>query len=580
MNESGSFCSRYVSVSENKELCKKENPHDSIDIDNRSKEIEYNESSNTLNDNEFGAYSNDRVGIVKSSFSEKEELKKTDIDLNKNCFEKITCCYDNKNSIYLRSDLLKVSRDENNEVVIHVPCKLNMDLESLFYYFSNNSIYLNCEQFANMLHNSKLYHKSKPIDILERMFPKSEEGSLTKKKCIEFNSFMKLLHQFSQFKFRSTGATEQEKLNLVVSFLLNCDIIEVITTKLIKSNKCIQVNDPTMQRKEKEIQTKIEKKDISTQFEKRSTFSIGIDAVCKKSDACCGCNFESGAVKDFANEHIAEHKRVDNNRINVGEKYHAENRSRNSDVNLFDSEYKVKINLEKKGENDIRTKESHKQKESESEILTILKNISEEDDKKLFRIFVYYSGPNNDRLSYRQFYNLINDSGLLGGNFEEFLTPVQIERCYSAVLVDPKGVDYWEFKEILLYCGEVSFCGSNPIFAFQSIVKKYIIPLILTIYQPNNFEKCEDVITNNKVPENLELKDVKSLQSMINRAILPWFRLGKQPFITESDEYSESCSCSNHDSECSFSGKSGYSSSNFSQKSSMCCKDSSANDSS
>ncbi|KAH8741361.1 hypothetical protein FG386_003208 [Cryptosporidium ryanae] len=552
-----------MSVLENKELSSETTSGGIIDIANSSKELEHNESSKILDSSKFEAYSSNSNETAKLNFSKKVKSAKSVEDIDISSSEKKISYESNKNSVYLRSDLVKVSRDENNEVVMCVPCKLNMDLESLFYYFSNNSIYLNCEQFANMLHCSKLYHKSKPIDILERMFPRNPDDSLTTKKCIEFNSFMKLLHQFSQFKFRSTGATEQEKINLVISFLLNCDIIEVISSKLIKSDKCIQVNDPTMQRKEKETQTRIEKKDISTQFEKKSTYSVGVDAVCKKSDVCCGCNFYNTAIKDSESEVIVgKPKRIENDKIQVERKNYTENILRNNDVNFFNRDFEVKVNREKKVENNVLMRTIHKQ-DNESEILPTIKNITDEDDKKLYRIFVYYSGPNNDRLSYRQFYNLINDSGLLGGNFEEFLTPVQIERCYSAVLVDPKGVDYWEFKEILLYCGEVSFCGNNPVSAFQSIVKKYIIPLILTIYQPNNFEKCEDVLTINKVPEDLELKDIKSLQSMINRAILPWFRLGKHPLTTESEEYSGSCSCSSHDSDIS-----------FSEKSSLCCKDS------
>lgn len=443
--------------------------------------------------------------------------------------------------IYLRSNLIKIIKDENNEAMIYVPCKLNMDLESLFYYFSNNSVNLKCKQFANMLHYSKLYHKSKPIDILGRMFPSSQESLSYEERQIEYNSFLKLLHRFSQFKFRTFGATEEEKLNLVVSFLLSCDSVEIISNKLVKSERCIQVSDPTIQRKEKNTQIDIKLKDSSTQSN-QSTISVGVNATYSVSDASCNCDIEQELnLTNIQNEVEQSNEKQQNPIFDYSNNYNIQEQPQIQDVvkpklNEIDEQCFKKI--EKKN---IQKKYVKKNSQNpESEILAALTSIGREDDKKLFRIFAYYSGPNNDKLSYRQFYNLINDSGLLGGNFEEFLTPIQLERCYSAVIINPKGLDYWEFKEVLLYCGEASSCGNDPTSAFQSIVRKYIIPLILVIYQPNNFEKCEDAILDSSISGGLD--DTKGLQTMINKAILPWFRLGSRPLL--SDEYSDTCSCS------------------------------------
>ncbi|KAF7458656.1 EF-hand domain containing protein [Cryptosporidium felis] len=441
--------------------------------------------------------------------------------------------------VYLRSNLVKIHKDDNNETIISVPCKLNMDLESLFYYFSNNSIYLKCEQFAGMLHQSKLYHKSKPIDILGRMFPSDQKDLPHYEKSIEFHSFLKLLHHFSQFKFRSIGASEEEKLNLVISFLMNCEYIESASCKLVKSEKSLQIGDPTIQRKEEHIQMNSDSKDSYTQCS-TSVNSLGINARYTVSDASCGCDIE----EELNLTCIQDINEISRGNQNQTLDYLGTHNFEEQTPNQMDSsDYCEERQITPKNDKKLEKKKNRKENNSDSEILNALTSINQEDDKKLFRIFVYYSGPNSDRLSYRQFYNLINDSGLLGGNFEEFLTPVQLERCYSAVIVDPKGVDYWEFKEILLYCGEASSCGNNTVSAFQSIVKKYIIPLILMIYQPNNFEKCEDAISEQRNSE-----DVNSLQSMINRSILPWFRLGSRPLESDSDEYSDTCSCSSSDS--------------------------------
>lgn len=448
--------------------------------------------------------------------------------------------------IYLRSNLIKIIKDENNEAMIYVPCKLNMDLESLFYYFSNNSMNLKCKQFANMLHISKLYHKSKPIDILGRMFPSSKENTPYEERQIEYISFLKLLHRFSLFKFRTFGATEEEKLNLVVSFLLSCDYVEIISNKLVKSERCIQVGDPTIQRKDKDIQLDIQLKDNSTQSN-QSTNSVAVNATYDVSDASCYCDIDQELNLTNIQKEIEQ----------SNEEHQIQTFDYSNDYNIQDQPpiqdvVKPKLNeidekCSKKSEKKSVQKKIIQKNPSnpDSEIIVALTSICQEDDKKLFRIFAYYSGPNNDRLSYRQFYNLINDSGLLGGNFEEFLTPIQLERCYSAVIINPKGLDYWEFKEVLLYCGEASSCGTDPTSALQSIVRKYIIPLILVIYQPNNFEKCEDAIFDSSISGGLD--DTKSLQTMINKAILPWFRLGSRPLL--SDEYSDTCSCSSLSSE-------------------------------
>ncbi|KAJ1607663.1 hypothetical protein OJ253_2245 [Cryptosporidium canis] len=441
--------------------------------------------------------------------------------------------------IYLRSNLIKIFKDENNEVMISVPCRLNMDLESLFYYFSNNSINLKCKQFAKMLHLSKLYHNSKPIDILGRMFPSGQESLSYEERQIEYNSFLKLLHRFSQFKFRTYCASEEEKLNLVVSFLLNCDYVEMISNKLIKSERCIQIGDSAIQRKEKDIQANAEYKDCSTQFN-QSTNSVGISATYSVSDASCFCDIEQelnltniqGEMEQPTEEH--QNQVIDYSILYVNDQPQSQDVIKHN-LNEVDEHY-FKKNEKKSSPKKSPTKNVN----PESEILVALTSISQEDDKKLFRIFAYYSGPNKDRLSYRQFYNLINDSGLLGGNFEEFLTPIQLERCYSAVIINPKGLDYWEFKEVLLYCGEASSCGNDPTSAFQSIARKYIIPLILVIYQPNNFEKCEDAMLDSSITGGVE--ETKCLQTMINKAILPWFRLGNRPLLSE--EYSDTCSCS------------------------------------
>ncbi|EAK89042.1 hypothetical protein [Cryptosporidium parvum Iowa II] len=454
-----------------------------------------------------------------------------------------------KNDIYLRSNLIKVSKDDNNEVIISVPCKLNMDLESLFYYFSNNSVYLKCKQFASMLHLSKLYHKSKPIDILGRMFPSSQENLPSEERQIEYNLFLKLLHRFSQFKFRSIGATEDEKLNLVVSFLLSCDYADIISNKLIRSERSIQVNDPTMQRKDKDIQIKAELRDSSIQIE-QSLNSVAVDATFSVADASCYCDIEqelnlTNIQRELDDPSNEEHQNQVFDYLNV---YNIQDQLRLQEIVVKpELEELNQQDLKKSEKKNLQKKKIQKISDPESEILVALTSINQEDDKKLYRIFVYYSGPNSDRLSYRQFYNLMNDSGLLGGNFEEYITPIQLERCYSAVITNPKGLDYWEFKEILLYCGEASSCGNDPISAFQIIIRKYIIPLILMIYQPNNFEKCEDVVLDQSVSG--EFDNVKSLQTMINKAILPWFRLGSRPILSdESDEYSETCSCSSFDS--------------------------------
>ncbi|KAK9173598.1 hypothetical protein CmeUKMEL1_11780 [Cryptosporidium meleagridis] len=454
-----------------------------------------------------------------------------------------------ENDIYLRSNLIKVFKDENNEVIISVPCKLNMDLESLFYYFSNNSVYLKCKQFASMLHFSKLYHKSKPIDILGRMFPSSQKNLPTEERQIEYNLFLKLLHRFSQFKFRSIGATEDEKLNLVVSFLLSCDYADIISNKLVRSERSIQVNDPTLQRKDKDIQIKAELRDNSIQIE-QSVNTVAVDATFSVADASCHCDIEQElnltniqkGLNDPSNEEQQNQELDYLNVYNIQDQLRIQEivvKPELAELNQQDFKKSEKKNLQKK--------KIQKSTDPESEILVALTSINQEDDKKLYRIFVYYSGPNSDRLSYRQFYNLMNDSGLLGGNFEEYITPIQLERCYSAVITHPKGLDYWEFKEILLYCGEASSCGNDPISAFQNIIRKYIIPLILMIYQPNNFEKCEDVVLDQSFSG--EFDNVKSLQTMINKAILPWFRLGSRPILSnESDECSETCSCSSFDS--------------------------------
>ncbi|KAH8583835.1 uncharacterized protein ELE39_001581 [Cryptosporidium sp. chipmunk genotype I] len=453
-----------------------------------------------------------------------------------------------KYDVYLRSNLIKVVKDENNEVIISVPCRLNMDLESLFYYFSNNSIYLKCNQFASMLHFSKLYHKSKPIDTLGRMFPSSQENLPIEERQIEYNSFLKLLHRFSQFKFKSTGATENEKLNLVVSFLLSCDYVDIISNKLVKSERCIQVNDPAMQRKDKDIQISAEFRDGSTQME-QIVDSVAVDATYSVSDASCYCDIEqelnlTNIQKEFDEPSNEEHQNQVFDYLNI---YNIQDQPKLQDIVVKPELCEINQQSIKKNERKNSQKKTiQKSSDPESEILIALTSINQEDDKKLYRIFVYYSGPNNDRLSYRQFYNLMNDSGLLGGNFEEYLTPVQLERCYSAVITNPKGLDYWEFKETLLYCGEAS-CGNDPTSAFQSIIRKYIIPLILMIYQPNNFEKCEDAVLNQSFSE--EFESARSLQTMINKAILPWFRLGNRPVLSdESDEYSDTCSCSSFDS--------------------------------
>ncbi|OII74253.1 uncharacterized protein cubi_01097 [Cryptosporidium ubiquitum] len=460
---------------------------------------------------------------------------------NKNLEEEVTF------DVYLRSNIIKIVKDENNEVIISVPCKLNMDLESLFYYFSNNSIYLKCKQFANMLHLSKLYHKSKPIDILGRMFPSNQKSLPDEEKQIEYNCFLKLLHRFSQFKFRSIGASEEEKLNLVVSFLLSCDYADIISNKLVKSERCIQVSDPTIQRKDKDIQISTELKDNSTQFN-RSVNNVEIDATYSVSDASCSCDIEQeldlNIQKEFDEPSNEEHQNQTFDYLDV---YSIQEEPEIQEIVVKPELIEINQESFKKSEKKNNPKKiTQKSSDKESEILVALTSISQEDDKKLYRIFVYYSGPNSDRLSYRQFYNLMNDSGLLGGNFEEFLTPIQLERCYSAVIINPKGLDYWEFKEILLYCGEASSCGHDATSSFQSIIKKYIIPLILMIYQPNNFEKCEDVVLDKSISE--EFDNAKSLQTMINKAILPWFRLGSRPTLSESDEYSDTCSCSSMNS--------------------------------
>ncbi|EEA07185.1 uncharacterized protein CMU_000550 [Cryptosporidium muris RN66] len=450
--------------------------------------------------------------------------------------------------LLLSPNLVKIEKNSNNEVVIYVPCRLNSDLECIFYFFSDNNIFLFPEQFAKMLHCAHLYHSSKPLDILERMFPSNDETEPgLVKKSISYSSFLKLLHRFALFKFKSMGISEEEKLNIVISFIINSKDGKRASEKLLKVGRCIQVNDPTLQRQTKNIQVVAETKEkkIGQTIE---TVGVGVEARVEVYDVSCECDLENQTSKCSASDTLeinSNNSLESEDNSKVESDHITEDESRLLCTDTKDSKEKiVYFNPDEyKSKHFISTEDSESygdQPEFLSDIGKAITSIGSEDDKKIYRIFIYYVGPNKSKLSYRQFYNMMNDSGILGGFMEDFITPIQLERCYSAVLTDPKGIDYWEFKEVLLYCGETASCGDTPSTALQNIVKKYILPLILPIYQPNNFEKCEDAITianSNK----LNSRTLETLQTMINKTTLPWFRLGNCPFIS-SDE-SNSCSC-------------------------------------
>ncbi|OII76531.1 hypothetical protein cand_000520 [Cryptosporidium andersoni] len=469
--------------------------------------------------------------------------------------------------LLLRPNLVKIEKNSNNEVVIYVPCRLNSDLECIFYFFSDNNIFLFPEQFAKMLHCAHLYHSSKPLDILERMFPSNDETEPDiVKKSISYSSFLKLLHRFALFKFRSMGISEEEKLNIVISFIINSKGGKRASEKLLKVGRCIQVNDPTLQRQTKNIQVVAETKEkkIGQIIE---TVGVGVGTRVKVYDVSCECDLENQTSKYSASDTLeinSNNSLESGDNSKVGSEHIIEGESILLYTDTKDSKEKILYFNpdEYKSKHFILTEDSESygdQPEFLSDIGRAITSIGSEDDKKIYRIFIYYVGPNKSKLSYRQFYNMMNDSGILGGFMEDFITPIQLERCYSAVLTDPKGIDYWEFKEVLLYCGETASCGDTPSTALQNIVKKYILPLILPIYQPNNFEKCEDAIAvanSNK----LNSRTLETLQTMINKTTLPWFRLGNCPFISSDESNSCSCDCSSSYSDSTDSNESSYSS--------------------
>ncbi|KAL7068690.1 hypothetical protein ACR3K2_08490 [Cryptosporidium serpentis] len=469
--------------------------------------------------------------------------------------------------LLLRPNLVKIEKNSNNKVVIYVPCRLNSDLECIFYFFSDNNIFLFPEQFAKMLHCAYLYHSSKPLDILERMFPKNDETeSGLVKKSISYSSFLKLLHRFALFKFKSMGISEEEKLNIVISFIINSKDAKRASEKLLKVGRCIQVNDPTLQRQTKNVQVVAETKEkkIGQTIE---TIGVGVETRVKVYDVSCECDLENQTSRHSGSDILEinsnnSFESEDNSKM--GSEYMIEDESGLLYTDSKDSKEKVVYFKpdEYRSKHFILTEDSESygdQPESLSDIGKAITSIGSEDDKKIYRIFIYYVGPNKKKLSYRQFYNMMNDSGILGGFMEDFITPTQLERCYSAVLIDPKGIDYWEFKEALLYCGETASCGDTPSTAFQNIVKKYILPLVLPIYQPNNFEKCEDAITAGN-SNKLNPRTLETLQTMINKTTLPWFRLGNCPFISSDESDSCSCDCSSSYSDSTDSNESSYSS--------------------
>ncbi|OEH75196.1 hypothetical protein cyc_08285 [Cyclospora cayetanensis] len=201
---------------------------------------------------------------------------------------------------------LKVQPDGG--LIIYMASSIDRSLQQVFDYYAYNGFMTACG-FTKMCVDNKLFPANKKTDPLQHIFKTTAKGE----RCIEYDSFLQLLHLLSRLKFRKANLPEQDAV-APCCVEKSCEAMPEIKEASVD---CVprlmdQVVQERPQTEEVGIMEKAELKDAGEQVElegKSAEIQVDIRLSEENKIACCiehsvstANLFQSGASENLLSE--------------------------------------------------------------------------------------------------------------------------------------------------------------------------------------------------------------------------------------------------------------------------------------